>query len=103
MNQRQCRHCPNLAYYLRRNLCNKCWNDPAVKALYPAKKLVAVERDPRPKRQQGEPYYTCLGCMRYRCDQPLKLCGECVAMHLEAVAKIPAPRKRKKKALQSAE
>lgn len=94
-----CRHCrrPDRRVTRPRGLCWICYYRPDVIALYPSTSKYAAKGegadDHTPvlePRQPGEPPHRCLWCSRWRCQGPLRKCGECEAEYQRLAAGMPA-------------
>lgn len=81
--------CPDCCLYTRRTADGRCLSCVGREAS--RRRFVGdAEPDPRPERRPGEPSWRCLHCMRWRCDAPLSLCGECQGEYLRAAVGMPA-------------
>ena|ERR1700722_9064650 len=76
-----CLHCEKCKADRPRGLCSRCYREASIRCLYPpvinCSQMVKDVPPLLPVRKEGEPYYRCTWCVRYRCKQPLKLCGKC--------------------------
>lgn len=83
-----CRHCRGRERCRGRGLCAVCYGTPAIRARYQDGRKTRGPKDD-PGREPGQPLWRCLWCSRYRCHQPLKICGGCQKKYEERMKTCP--------------
>lgn len=91
-----CRHCRRIVKHMKRGLCNRCWNTPAI---FDANLPLGLGGRPcehdepdeeKPARQPGDASCRCLWCQMWRCDDYLEMCLSCQQEYDEASVGMPA-------------
>jgi hypothetical protein len=93
-----CRHCHERPVSRPLGLCRTCYYTPGVRELYPSTSKFAPKGDRSgapsvssrgDSRGPNDPPWRCFYCLRWRCQVPISLCGECQRWLDERAATMP--------------
>lgn len=94
MTQPLCRHCNAKCASRPLGLCYACYYAPGVRELYPSTSKYCPKSDGRDKalreRKPNEAPCRCLWCLKWRCGEPLQLCGACQAWYDQRSQGMPS-------------